>query len=215
MNLEFVIEILNSSLIIREPKIFNSSWIHYHAPCCYHYIWKYVRTDLGDIDWDRVISALERRFQKRWIRRRPKRVKQYRNSREVAIVIKRYLPKLYVFLAHINEEDKALRNTISITLVRVAQKGNIKARDKLIELLRYQVDQWIEHCYVQKVWQGYTDDITKTIEQCIRCYRFTGSFMGYLYKTLEYKGRGLRPFYPYSLDDYIPNTTKKRIDNTI
>lgn len=215
MNFEFVIEILNSFLTTSDPKVFNSSWIYFHAPCCYRYIWKYIRTDLGDIDWDKVIARLERGYQKRWTRKIPKRVKQYRNSREVNVVIKRYIPKLYIFISSLDDEDKALRNIICISLVRVAQKGNIIARDRLTELLRYIVDQWIDHCYVLKRWQGYSDDIVITIHQCIRCYRFTGSFLGYLFKTLEYRGRGLRPFYAYSVDDYMYGTKERLINNVI
>ena len=41
--------------------------------------------------------------------------------------------------------------------------------------------------------------IQKRIEGCIRCYRFTG----YLFKTLAYAGRGLRPMAAYSRDDSL------------
>jgi len=36
--------------------------------------------------------------------------------------------------------------------------------------------------------------------------------MGYLFKTLEYAGRGLKPIIAYSLDDSIYSGEKIRID---
>ena len=45
--------------------------------------------------------------------------------------------------------------------------------------------------------------IQECIEGCIRRYRYSGSFIGYLFKTLEYAGRGLRPIVAYSLDDRL------------
>ena len=50
-------------------------------------------------------------------------------------------------------------------------------------------------------WRGYDQLIEQRIERCIRRYRYSGSFVGYLFKTLEYEGRGLRPIIACSLDD--------------
>jgi hypothetical protein len=36
--------------------------------------------------------------------------------------------------------------------------------------------------------------------------------MGYLFKTLEFAGRGLRPIVAYSLDDPLCSGEKRRID---
>ena len=41
-------------------------------------------------------------------------------------------------------------------------------------------------------------------------YRYTGSFLGYLFKTLEYSARGKPPI--VSFDDKIGDTGKTRID---
>jgi hypothetical protein len=44
--------------------------------------------------------------------------------------------------------------------------------------------------------------IQDRIEVCIRRYRYSGSFIAYLFKTLELAGRGLRPIIAFSLDDH-------------
>jgi hypothetical protein len=54
--------------------------------------------------------------------------------------------------------------------------------------------------------------IQSSIEGCIHRYRCSGSFIGYLFTTLEYKGRRLRPIIAYSLDDPICSGDKRRID---
>jgi len=47
----------------------------------------------------------------------------------------------------------------------------------------------------------------------MRRYRYSGSLIVYLYKTLEYAGRGLRPLEAFSLDDFSPITGKRRLKN--
>jgi len=56
---------------------------------------------------------------------------------------------------------------------------------------------------------------TSKIRGCIRCYRYTGSFLGYLYKTLEYSGRGIVPVQKFSLDDQVLDGARTRIDYVV
>ncbi len=64
---------------------------------------------------------------------------------------------------------------------------------ELTNLLYYTIDGWIEKYYPLHKWRNYRSEIETKIHGCIRCYRYTGSFVGYLYKTLAYSGRGLAP----------------------
>ncbi len=196
------------------PKIFRSSWILENSPEIYRFIVKNIKTEVGDIDWDRVISSLDKRFQRIWIppRHKPQRLKLYRNKKEVDLLLKNYNHKLYIFIAALDDSDKRLRDTIAIPLVRVAQKGNIRAQQKLVFLLKQIAQQWIEYCPTFYRWRGHSDDLEPRILACIRCYRFTGSFIGYLFKSLELSGKGLQRFQAYSLDSYIPGTTIQMID---
>jgi len=105
-----------------------------------------------------------------------------------------------------------IRDIISIALVRIAQKGNVLARQEIIKLVSFTIYEWIERCPKMFCWKGYDYLIQKRVEDCIRCYRYSGSFIGYLFKTLEYAGRGLRPIVAYSLDDPLCSGEKRRID---
>jgi hypothetical protein len=213
MSFESVITELNSLLKQRDPKTFSSSWIYYHSPRIYRYIWSNVKTELGGIDWDRITLRLDKQFQRRWKQKRIKRGKPYRDAKEVKIVLKNYQSKLYVFLTPLDREDKLLQDAISISLVRIAQMGNLRAKEKLAPLLMLLIDQWIERSTHLYRWQGYRSEIDIQIDRCIRCYRFSGTFIGYLYRTLEYAARGLTP--TYSLDVFIPNTEKRLIDKVV
>ncbi len=126
--------------------------------------------------------------------------------------MKKYRHKLYVFISALNDEDRLLRNEISIALVRISQKGNLSAQRQLIKLLRYLTDQWLECFPPLYRWRGYGDQLEERFIACIRCYRFTGSFIGYLYKTLEYSGRGLVKMESHSLDGYVGDSGKRIID---
>jgi hypothetical protein len=108
---------------------------------------------------------------------------------------------LFAFITTEDRTDEHLRDIISIELVRIAQKGNISAKREIMRLLRFTIDDWIERNPKLSCWMGYDELIQTRLECCIRCYRYSGSFMRYLFKTLEYAGRGLRPIIAYSLDD--------------
>jgi hypothetical protein len=201
MDFDSAVKTINRLLIMNQPSIFNSSWIRVYAPHIYRFFQKNIRREIGGIDWDRITRALDRKFQRQWITCRCNRTKLYRSKAEVKIILHKYDGKLYTFLTPADKDNNSTRDIISIALVRIAQKGNVTARQEIIKLVRFTIDEWIEHNPRISRWKGYEYLLQKNIEGCIRCYRYSGSFMGYLFKTLEYAGRGLRPITEYSLDD--------------
>jgi hypothetical protein len=213
MDYDFAIKFTNNLLKEKRPDKFNSSWIRKNAPAVYRFIQQYLRTENGGIDWDRFTRSLDREFQKRWIAPRCNRAKRYRNKAEVANVLQKYHDKLYTFFALADKNDKRIRDVISITMVRIAQKGNVTAKQEIMRLLGFTIDDWIERNPKISRWRGYDHLLRKRIEHCIRCYRYSGTFIGYLFKTLEYAGRGLRPIHAYSLDDSLYSGEKRRIDS--
>ena len=214
MNFGRVVQILNELLSKEPPQAINSSWILKNSPRCYRFIWKTVRTDLGAVDWDLVTRALDWKFQRLWTpgRRNRSRV-AYHNHGEVKLVLEKYRAKLYVFLSPQNTLDLRIRETISIALVRLAQHGNLSARQKVTELIRYTIDDWIDSYRCLSCWRGYEAEIQTQVEGCIRRYRYSGSFLRYVFRTLEYAGRGLRPLQAFSLDEpLLEDSCVRRID---
>jgi hypothetical protein len=69
-----------------------------------------------------------------------------------------------------------------------------------MELLKYTIDDWIERHYLVSRWRGYEAEMQKQLDACIRRYRYTGSFFTYVFRTLEYAGRGIVRLRVYSLD---------------
>jgi len=145
-------------------------------------------------------------------RHKRKEVELYKNKKELNIILKKYNHKLYTFFGHIDKEDRVICDWISIKLVRLSQKGNILAKQEVVNLLNYLVQQWIEYDRSLFSWKGYNELIIKHMEACIRRFRYVGSFIGYLYRTLEYSGRGLTPLEKFSLDDISRVTGKRMIE---
>ena len=201
MNFESVIKIMNNLLAEKQPQTFNRAWVRVNAPCVYRSIQKEIRIESGGIDWDRITRALNPKFQKQWIGSFRKTTKPYRNKTEVDIVLQKYNNKLYTFIASEDKNDEYIRDIIGIALVRIAQKGNISAKQEIIKLLSFTIDDWIERYPNLSCWRGYEQLIQTRLECCIRCYRYSGSFMRYVFKTLEYAARGLKPLIAYSLND--------------
>ncbi len=212
MNFERAIKTTTKLLKKRDPKTFSSSWVHIHCSPVYHFVRTNFRTETDDIDWDRFTIALPRKYAKRWIRYKREIAKPYENQDELNIILAKYQDKMYTFVALVNDDDKEIRNKIVIALVRISQKGNILAQQELVKWLKYTVDDWIDKFYPLFKWKGYTDDIEDKILGCIRCYKYTGSFFGYLFKTLEYSGRGIRPLQAWSLDKSVGDDGATMID---
>ena len=202
-NVDFTTAIttLNALLASLEPTEFNSSWIRTHASRCYRFFQKNVRREYGGIDWDRVTAALERKFQRLWkpSRARTER-KSYEDPGEVETILRKHPGKLYVFISPRDKNDERLADRIGISFVRLAQKGNLLARQQLCDLVKFTVDMWIERHETIARWCGHEEELQSQLTACIRRYRYTGSFLTYVFRTLEYAGRGLMPARMYSLD---------------
>jgi len=201
VNFRSAIKTLKLVLEKENPPKFSSSWILKFAPHAYRYIQKNVRTETNHIDWDRVTHALDRRFQKRWTRYKVRKVKQYENQQEVDLILQRYREKLYTFIAPLDGRDKKYRDKITVALTLVSQRGNVLAQQELVKWLRYIADEWIDTYPLMYRWKTYPGAVDERIARCITLYRYTGSFLGYLYKTLEYSARALPP--TCSFDDPI------------
>ncbi len=145
MNFTSAVIAINKLLRALRPNTFGSSWIRHHAPDVYSFIQKNVRAESGGVDWDRFTRALDRKLQRRWKPSRRGRLPEgFRDKKGVEIILKKYRDKLYTFLSPADANDRQTRDIISIALVRIAQHGNLAAKQEIMKLLRYTVDEWIE-----------------------------------------------------------------------
>ncbi len=204
------IQKLNDLLETKNPETFTSSWIFSQSQPLYLFFAKNFRTENGNIDWDSVTEKVEKRYQKKWLRHKCKKILFYEKREEVEKVLDKYRDKLYLFLIRSDGDEKEICNRMTISLVRLAQKGNACARDELVMWVTYVVNDWIDKYPLIYKWRGYPDEVTEKIVGCMLRYRYTGSFLGYLFKTLEYSARGKPPI--VSFDDQIGDSGKTRID---
>lgn len=210
-NLQKATQKLNLLLKKKKPKTFNPQWVKINSKSVYGHLVKNFKTESGDIDWDSITVNLEPTFQKRWkLKEKRIAVLCYENTEDLNIILTKHSHKLYTLIAPLNKEDERIQDKIMIQLVRNAQKGNTLTKEYIKEFLILIIYEWIDNSKYIARWKGYTDGIEKRIEACIQNYRYSGSFMSYVYRTFEYSARGLRP--TVSLDDKFLNGNKKRID---
>jgi len=204
------IQKINTLLRKRKPKTFNPEWLKQNSKSIYTFLHKNFQIESGGIDWDLITLNLEPAFQKRW-KRYEKKITAipYENEEETRLILARYEDKLYTLTAPQSKEDAQIQDQIMIRLVRVAQKGNTQAKEYLTEYLTLIIYEWMENSKHIARWKGYTYDIENRIWACIRNYRYSGSFIRYVFRTFQYSARGLRPI--ISLDDQFRNG-KRRID---
>lgn len=212
MNFETAIKIINNLLEEKRPPKFSSSWIYTHAPTVYHFIRTHFRTETGDIDWDIVTLSLDRSYLKRWVRYKKKSQKRYEDQDELNLIITKYKDTYYTLIAPQNEDERRMRDRIAIALVRMTQKGNVLAEQELTKWMKYVIEDWVEKYYPLFKWKGYMDETEEKIRVCIKNYKYTGSFTGYLFRTLQYSARGMQSREPWSLDDKVGEDGARKID---
>jgi len=216
MNFEKGVRNINRSIAKQQPGTFNPQWIKNRCKISYKFIEENVKNEFNEPDWDLVVSRLDRWNQKLWMKGvKKKKVESYKNEKELNIIINNHKNKLYTFLGQVDSEDRITCDWISIKLVRLSQKGNLLAKKKVIGLLENLVDQWIEFDKNLFNWRGYNELKREHIEACIRRFRYAGSFLGYLHRTLQYSGLGLTPLEKFSLDDFSPISEKRIIETFI
>ncbi len=203
------IQKLNECLKQKRPKIFNPFWIKIHAESIYEYFCENVQLPNGDVDWDYITIHLDLPFQKRW-KYSVIVSSAYENKKEINVVLACYQEKLYALYAPKNSEEKLLQDRIIIQLVRLAQKGNSLAKEKIIECMTFIIYEWMAHSQYMKRWNNYSSEIQTKIESCIRNYRYSGSFMKYLYMSFYYSAKGLHS--TCSLNERICKSKKERLD---
>jgi hypothetical protein len=208
---ENVIAALDDILCKKKPNTFNSSWILKYAPACHRFIHKYIRTEIGAIDWDKVTSSLQPKLQRLWRPRTRRRYRLRRNKREIELILNKHRAKLYVFLTAVDAGDERIRDNIATSLVRSAQTGNVLATKEISTLVRYTVEGWLDKYHVMSRWKHREGEIQKQIEGCIRRYRYSGSFLRYVFWTLHCAARGIPPSVSYVLkrNDQCPIVEEK------
>ena len=212
-NLTQVVKQLNSHLHKKQPKYIDENWVKKNSKASYKFIME------NSLDWDSVTVLLDKEFQRKWNKKLKKKDRLcnvfYRDKIEVENLLKPYLPKLYTFVSRISKEDELTCDRISILLVRLAQKGNILALDNLVELFEFIFEKWLEENKAIFRWRGHEAEMYDLLKKCIYRYRYSGTFIGYLYRSLELSGLGLPKLESYSLNDKNPITGKEKIESLI
>ena len=198
MDFDEAIQRLTRALKKGNPIRFNRYWVSLHAPKVYRFVTKNIKTALGRTDWDRVILKLDRSLQVRWFDEPIVNLLPYSDPRVVERLIMKYGGRHYVSFIYVNgeEEDNDVRNHISVTLVRLARRGNVAAEEELMNFLSLITGDWIYRDPQLWQWQRYPELLREKCKYCIYHYRYTGTFLGYLLKTLEYSALRLpRPLF--------------------
>lgn len=210
MNVKYKINQLNQILETKKPVKISPSWVYKNCKSSYMYFYKYVRTDLGEIDWDLITSKLDKCHQRKWSKYGKIKKKRYENQGEVDIILNKYKDKMYTLLSAPSKREQKVKDILIIKFVRASQRGNVLAQKELISWLDFTVQDWVDRHTQIRRWMNHKDELENQVLGCILRYRYTGTFIGYLFKTLELSAYGKPPI--VSFDDKFLNGKKNRGD---
>jgi hypothetical protein len=205
-----VIRKINFHLLKKNPSIISEDWIKKNSPVSYAFIIE------NNIDWDTVTVHIDKSYQARWNktskRKRYTNLIHYENQSELDTLLILYKDKMYTFVSKLSKDDELVCDRISILLVRLAQKGNILAVRELKSLYIFMLNKWLEESKPLRRWRGYESEMIDVLEGCIFRYRYSGTFIGFLYRTLQLSALALEPLEAFSLDDISMVTGKSRVE---
>jgi hypothetical protein len=208
-----VIRKINFHILKKNPPVINEGWIKKNSPMSYAFITE------NSIDWDTVTLHIERSYQARWNktskRKRYAYLVRYEDKDELNTLLSTHKDKLYTFVSKLSKDDELICDRISILLVRLAQKGNTLAVTELKNLYIFMLNKWIEESKSLRRWRGYESEMFDLLEGCIFRYRYSGTFIGFLYRTLQLSALALEPLEAFSLDDISVVTGKSRVETLV
>lgn len=208
-----VIRKINFHILKKNPPVINEGWIKKNSPMSYAFITE------NSIDWDTVTQHIEKSYQARWNktskRKRYANLIRYEDQNELNTLLSNYKDKMYTFVSKLSKDDELACDRISILLVRLAQKGNILAVAELKNLYIFMLNKWLEESKPLRRWRGYENEMIDLLEGCIFRYRYSGTFIGFLYRTLQLSALALEPLEAFSLDDISVVTGKSRVETLV
>ncbi len=208
-----VIRKINFHILKKNPPVISEDWIKKNSPVSYAFITK------NSIDWDTVTLHIEKSYQARWNktskRKRYTNLMRYEDQSELNNLLTLHKEKMYTFVSKLSKDDELVCDRISILLVRLAQKGNMLAVAELKNLYIFMLNKWLEESKSLRRWRGYESGMFDLLEGCIFRYRYSGTFIGFLYRTLQLSALALEPLEAFSLDDISMITGKSRVETLV
>ncbi|EKD58830.1 MAG: hypothetical protein ACD_56C00042G0004 [uncultured bacterium] len=197
LTMEKVIRRISEGLKIKNPQVVSPDYLKREFPSDVFFLAKNCRDTRGHIDWRSIVghplfdSEMRKKFKFPVSINRNIPIETYSNSEEVEEILKEKEKNLYTFIESINKEDLEKRNEICLLLVELAQKGNSQAEKKLIDLISYTVEQWIDRIPSIRNFKFYKEKKYEIIKRCIYNYKKDKPFVGYVYASFKKANLGL------------------------
>ena len=190
-NFQTAIEELNQMLRRDQPKIVKSGYIRKNLGLYLFFI-RYFNKQDKSFDLMEIQQFIDEPFKSRL--RAVKTIDKYlpnefyEDNSEMDMMLEPYAGKLYVLEIASGGKDKEIRNSICEALAKLAQKGNVNAKNKLADVAYHQVQEWTMEPQLEQ-FQYRIDDVMNIVERCIYYYdpKISKSFLNYLLSTLEKK----------------------------
>lgn len=201
----------------KKPKIITSGFIGKENPKLLKYFIKNMKDNNGEINWEIVTNRLDEntkkicRFSKRLEQYKPK--KEYINEQELNTLIEKHKNKLYTFFEVLDSSDYTSRDFICLDFINLAKKGNILAKEKLLDYLEILTTQWIEKNKNLEAFKTNGDLLRERLEKCIYYYKDDKEkiyFLKYIYTSLLLEAKRLEIPRYISLDNTYEGGKEKK-----
>lgn len=191
ISFETAVKDLNDILLENNPSSFSGADIARFDSLLYSYFRRNAKKDGGGIDWKRVLSGVDLKFQERF--RYPKKfedeypTERYEDKKEVDDLLEGKKDRLLTFFGATSKEDKKKRNEICLEMINLAKEGNALAEEKLMSYLEILEADWLEKEESFDVYKVNADLLRERTKRCIYLYQEKGAagFVWYLYTSLR------------------------------
>ncbi|MBU2566067.1 hypothetical protein KKG46_00730 [Patescibacteria group bacterium] len=211
---------LRELLIKHNPTLFSPRWIEKTDNRLYRRLVNY-RDKEGVVDWGMIVGELEDEWLPRWKHAPPRKKledylpkEQYTDTKEIDDAIKAHNNGLVNLLIAEDFADKEA-DEFCRALIRLAQKGNKDATERLLDQVMIVVQEWMDEYEDMAVYKNNTRAARDTISRCVYYFESensTSRFMPYVLKSLRLKAKGMQKQIPKSLDQNLGDSGKNQYD---
>ena len=211
---------LRELLIKHNPTLFSPRWIEKTDNRLYRRLVNY-RDHEGEVDWNAIVGELEEDWQPRWKHAPPRKKlkdylpkEQYSNIREVDSVVKQNNTGMVNLLIAEDFSDKSADNFCR-GLIRLAQKGNKDAVQRLADQVMVVVQEWMDKYPEMEAYKINTHAARDTVIRCMYYFNSedeSSRFMPYVLKSLRLKAKGMQKQIPKSLDQTLGDSNRTQHD---
>ncbi len=188
-----------------KPKEWSPTFLAKKARHVFRFAERNLTNAKGGIEWDRLISLLPPEYQASWKRKIFLEditvAEGYSNQEEVDQLLEKHKDSLYLFYESTGKHEEDAVNQICMDFIDLIRKGNQEAKETFTQFLQPAITKWLDSEALPASLAQNPEKMNERVDRCLYLWKKNKTFLGYVFRTLDFTARGLKKHRVISLDE--------------